>query len=88
MAKFRKNAFFLHFFPKKFGGLPKMYYLCTVFSKTTHLQPPKRPPKNAPTIQKDCKTAAKIIQKNDINKKISNKIPKKNFLQPKNSKFN
>lgn len=49
---------------------------------------PEKTPKNAPTIQKDCKTAAKIIQKFDINKKSGNKIPKKNFLQPKNSKFN
>lgn len=68
MAKFRKYAFFSHFFPKKFGGLPKMYYLCTVFSKTTQFATAKSTTKKAPTIQKDCKTAAKILQKFDINK--------------------
>lgn len=63
-----KNAFFSHFFEKKFGGLQKMYYLCTVFSKTMQFATAKSTAKNAPTIQKDCKTAAKIIQKFDLNK--------------------
>ena len=80
-----KNAFFSHFFEKKFGGLQKMYYLCTVFSKTTQFATTKTTTKNAQTIQKDCKTSAKIIQKFDTYKQISNKIPKKDFLQPKNA---
>ncbi len=92
MAKITKKSIFLHFFGQKICTFQKnvlpLHRQIKKSAKISQFAISKNTIQNATTIQKDCKTAAKIIQKFDINKKSGNKIPKKNFLQPKNSKFN
>ena len=82
----------MHFFGQKICTIKKivlpLHHLFKTSAKMGQKQHNKTTTKNAQTIQQDCKTSAKIIQKFDTYKQISNKIPKKDFLQHKKRNIN
>jgi len=63
LQKSRKNAFFLIFLVKKFAHIKKMYYLCTVKSKTSQKQRNLQPRKAPPKMHRQFKKIAKRLQR-------------------------